>query len=128
MALGELARIADHLTCDAAMAMELGAMTPFLWMLKSREMVWDVLEEETGARMTHSFGRIGGMAEPPTADFKAQCRAALPKIVGLVEEGEKMLLKNRIFLDRLENVAPISGADAVALGWTGPCLRASGVP
>ncbi len=127
MALGELARISDHLTCDGAMAMELGAFTPFLWFVKAREMVWDILEEETGARMTHSFGRIGGMAEPPTKDFKASCRAALPKIVELVEEGEKMLLKNRIFLDRLENVGPISGPDAVALGWTGPCLRATGV-
>jgi NADH-quinone oxidoreductase subunit D len=127
MALGELARISDHLTCDGAMAMELGAFTPFLWFIKAREMVWDILEEETGARMTHSFGRIGGMASPPTADFKEQCRAALPTIVELVEEGEKMLLKNRIFLDRLENVAPISGKDATHLGWTGPCLRAAGV-
>jgi len=127
MALGELARISDHLTCDGAMAMELGAFTPFLWFIKAREMVWDILEEETGARMTHSFGRIGGMASPPTPDFKAQCRAALPTIVELVEEGEKMLLKNRIFLDRLENVAPISGKDATHLGWTGPCLRAAGV-
>jgi NADH-quinone oxidoreductase subunit D len=127
MALGELARIADHLTCDAAMAMELGAMTPFLWMLKSREMVWDVLEEETGARMTHSFGRIGGMAKPPTPAFKDLCRATLPKVLSAVEEGERMLLKNRIFLDRLENVGTIGKDDAIALGWTGPCLRATGV-
>ncbi|MBV9949484.1 MAG: NADH-quinone oxidoreductase subunit D, partial [Myxococcales bacterium] len=103
MALGELARISDHLTCDGAMAMELGAFTPFLWFIKAREMVWDILEEETGARLTHSFGRIGGMAKPPTPDFKALCRAALPKILELVEEGERMLLKNRIFIDRLEN-------------------------
>ncbi len=127
MALGELARISDHLTCDGAMAMELGAITPFLWFVKAREMVWDILEEETGARLTHSFGRIGGMANPPSRDFKGLCRAALPKIVGLVEEGERMLLKNRIFIDRLQNVGAISGADAVALGWTGPCLRATGV-
>jgi NADH-quinone oxidoreductase subunit D len=128
MALGELARISDHLTCNGAMAMELGAFTPFLWFVKAREMVWDILEEETGARLTHSFGRIGGMASPPTADFKDLCRAALPKIVALVEEGERMLLKNRIFIDRLENVGTIRGADAIALGWTGPCLRATGVP
>jgi NADH-quinone oxidoreductase subunit D len=55
------------------------------------------------------------------------CRAATPKILQIIEEGEKMLLKNRIFIDRLENVGVISGPDAVALGWTGPCLRASGV-
>jgi NADH-quinone oxidoreductase subunit D len=127
MALGELARISDHLTCDGAMAMELGAFTPFLWFVKAREMVWDILEEETGARLTHSFGRIGGMANPPTPGFKDLCRAALPKILGLIEEGEKMLLKNRIFIDRLEGVGPISAADAVGLGWTGPCLRACGV-
>ncbi len=127
MALGELARISDHLTCDGAMAMELGAFTPFLWFIKAREMVWDILEEETGARLTHSFGRIGGMAAPPTAAFKDLCRAALPKILQTVEEGERMLLNNRIFLDRLENVGPISKADAVGLGWTGPCLRATGV-
>jgi NADH-quinone oxidoreductase subunit D len=127
MALGELARISDHLTCTGAMAMELGAFTPFLWFVKAREMVWDILEEETGARLTHSFGRIGGMAKPPTPDFKGLCRAALPKILSLVTEGEKMLLKNRIFIDRLQNVAPISGAEATALGWTGPCLRSTGV-
>jgi NADH-quinone oxidoreductase subunit D len=127
MILGELARVSDHLTCTGAMAMELGAFTPFLWFVKAREMVWDILEEETGARLTHSFGRIGGMAKPPTPDFKGLCNAALPKILDLVEEGEKMLLKNRIFIDRLQNVGPISGADAVALGWTGPCLRSTGV-
>jgi len=66
MALGELARISDHLTCNGAMAMELGAFTPFLWFVKAREMVWDILEEETGARLTHSFGRIGGnVSEDP---------------------------------------------------------------
>jgi NADH-quinone oxidoreductase subunit D len=110
------------------MAMELGAFTPFLWFVKAREMVWDILEEETGARLTHSFGRIGGMAFPPTAGFKGLVRAALPKILATVEEGEKMLLKNRIFLDRLEGVGGISAADAIALSWSGPCLRASGVP
>lgn len=127
MALGELARISDHLTCTGAMAMELGAFTPFLWFVKAREMVWDILEEETGARLTHSFGRIGGMAKPPTPAFKEMCRAALAQIVHLVEEGEKMLLRNRIFIDRLQGVGAISGADALALSWTGPCLRASGV-
>jgi len=127
MILGELARISDHLTCTGAMAMELGAITPFLWWIKARELVWDILEEETGARLTHSFGRIGGMAKPPTAQLKELVRNAVPTILRLLEEGEKLLLKNRIFIDRLENVGVISGADAKALGWTGPCLRASGV-
>src|SRR5579883_1343955 len=128
MALGELARISDHLTCTGAMAMELGAFTPFLWYVKAREMVWDILEEETGARLTHSFGRIGGMAKPPTPAFKDLVKGTVPRILQLLEEGEKMLLKNRIFIERLEGVGIISGEDATALGWTGPCLRASGVP
>ncbi len=127
MALGELARISDHLTCDGAMAMELGAFTPFLWFIKAREMIWDILEEETGARLTHSFGRIGGMAQPPTAHFKELVRNSIPAILSVVEEGEKMLLNNRIFVDRLENTGKISAKDAISLGWTGPCLRACGV-
>ena len=57
MVLGELARISDHLTCNSAGAMELGAFTPFLWCVKVRDWVWDILEQETGARLTHSFGR-----------------------------------------------------------------------
>ena len=127
MALGELARMSDHMTCTGAMAMELGAFTPFLWFVKARDMIWDILEEETGARLTHSFGRIGGMAAPPTPSFKEACRAAMPRVIGLIEEGEKLLLKNRIFLDRLEGVGKISQADAISLSWTGPCLRATGV-
>ena len=127
MILGELARMSDHLTCTGAMAMELGAFTPFLWYIKAREMIWDILEEETGARLTHSFGRIGGMAEPPTPALKEMCQNSIKAVLALVEEGERMLLKNRIFLDRLEGIGIISGADAIALSWTGPCLRASGV-
>jgi NADH-quinone oxidoreductase subunit D len=127
MILGEIARIADHLTCDGAIAMELGAFTPFLWFLKAREIIYDLLEEETGARLTQSFGRIGGMAQPPTPQLKDMLRGALPRIVQLVEEGERMLLKNRIFLDRVENVGAISKEDAIALSWSGPCLRSTGV-
>jgi NADH-quinone oxidoreductase subunit D len=128
MALGELARISDHLTCDGAMAMELGAFTPFLWMIKGRDMIWDLMEEETGARMTHSFGRVGGMAAPPTDGFKENARAVCAQILHILEEVEKLLLGNRIFLDRLEGVGVISQQDAISLGWTGPCLRATGIP
>jgi len=128
MILGELARMSDHLTCDGAMAMELGAFTPFLWMIKCREMLWEIMEEETGARMTHSFGRIGGMAAPPTDGFKEHVRAVVKHILSVLDEVERLLLGNRIFLDRLENVGIISAEDAISLGWTGPCLRAAGVP
>jgi NADH-quinone oxidoreductase subunit D len=128
MALGELARISDHLTCTGAMAMELGAFTPFLWMIKAREMIWDLMEEETGARLTHSFGRVGGMAMPPTDGFKENARAVTRQCISVIDEVERLLLGNRIFLDRLEGVGVISKEDAISLGWTGPCLRAAGVP
>ncbi len=126
--LGELARMSDHLTCVGAMAMELGAFTPFLWFVRAREMIWDLMEEETGARLTHSFGRVGGMAHPPTKAFKELARATSDHVVKVVKEGEQLLLGNRIFLDRLDKVGIISAEDAISLGWTGPCLRASGVP
>jgi len=125
--LGELARMSDHMTCDGAMAMELGAFTPFLYFVRAREMLWDVLEEETGARVTHSFGRVGGMASPPTADFELGVRESMKSALALIAEGESLLLKNRIFLDRLENVGCMNQEDAIALGWTGPALRSTGV-
>jgi NADH-quinone oxidoreductase subunit D len=86
------------------------------------------MEEETGARLTHSFGRVGGMAAPPTEGFKEHVRAVVKHILTIIDEVERLLLGNRIFLDRLENVGVISAADAISLGWTGPCLRATGVP
>jgi NADH-quinone oxidoreductase subunit D len=125
--LGELSRLADHLTCNGAMAMELGAFTPLLWFIKGREMIYDIMEEETGARLTHSFGRVGGMAKPPSSNFKAMVKDVLPAILAIVKEAEALLLTNRIFMDRLQGVGTISAADAIALGWTGPCLRSTGV-
>ncbi len=125
---GELARIADHLVCTAAMSMELGAFTPFLWFTRAREMIFDILEEETGARVTHSFARVGGMLMAPTAHFTQAVLAALPKVLAAAEEGVSLLERNRIFMDRTMDVASISAQDAIAMGWTGPCLRAAGVP
>jgi NADH-quinone oxidoreductase subunit D len=125
--LGELARLCDHIICNGAMAMELGAFTPFLYLCRAREIIWDIFEEETGARVTHSFGRVGGMAAPPTADFKEMVRTGIPRVLALVTECEKLLLKNRIFLDRVEGVGAISAADALSLGWTGVVLRSTGV-
>lgn len=125
--LGELSRITDHLTCNGAMAMELGAFTPFLWMIKVRDFVWDILERETGARMTHSFGRIGGMAQPPTPGLEQDIRDIVPQIERVIVESEKLLVRNRIFLDRLQGVGVLTQAEALSLGVTGPMLRATGI-
>ena len=126
--LGELARICDHMICSGAMCMELGAFTPFLYVARAREIIWDIFEEETGARLTHSFGRVGGMAKDPTPDFKNMIRAGIPRVLQLVHDAETLVLKNRIFLDRVENIGRISKEDALDLGWTGVCLRSTGVP
>lgn len=128
LVLGELARICDHMICNGAMAMELGAFTPFLWLCRAREVIWDIFEEESGARVTHSFGRVGGMAHAPTKDFKDMVRAGVQRVIEYLDESEKLLLKNRIFLDRLEGVGAISANDALQLGWTGVALRSTGVP
>ncbi len=125
--LGELSRISDHLTCNGAMAMELGAFTPFLWLLKAREWVWEACEEQTGARMTHSFFRIGGAVFGPTEKFEPMCRALLPKTLEVVAECEALLLKNRIFLDRTQGVGILKREDAISFGASGPVLRGSGV-
>ncbi|MBI2390304.1 MAG: NADH-quinone oxidoreductase subunit D [Deltaproteobacteria bacterium] len=125
--LSEVSRLSDHLTCNGAVAMELGAFTPFLWMMKARDHVYDFLEEETGARVTHSFARIGGMAKPPNAEMKQRLEEIIPAVEDILDEVEKILFKNRIFLDRLQGVGAITQAEALQYGWTGPTLRSTGV-
>lgn len=125
--LGELARIVDHLTCNAAGAMELGAFTPFLWFVKVRDWLYDILEQETGARITHSFGRIGGMAKPPTDGLKAAVRNVLPQVDKVLAEVHTTLVRNRIFMDRMQGVGVLSQERALSLGVTGPMLRATGI-
>lgn len=128
MALGELTRLTDHFTCVGAMAMELGAFTPFLWLMKARDLIYDLMEEETGQRIMSTALRVGGAAYEPTLGFTANAEAVVAYALKTVDEVEKLLLGNRIFLDRLEGIGVVSAEDAISLGWTGPCLRASGVP
>jgi NADH-quinone oxidoreductase subunit D len=126
--VGEISRITDHLTCTGASAMEVGAFTPFLWMIKCREWLWELLEELTGARLTHSYVRIGGVASDLTPNFAERLRTVLKNTADTLVDVEKLLVKNRIFRDRMDGVAKISAEDAIAYGWTGPCLRSTGIP
>jgi NADH-quinone oxidoreductase subunit D len=125
--VGELARICDHLTYLAAQVMEMGAFTPYFYCMKGRDWLWDLLEALSGARLTHSYIRIGGVAWDLPPGFADQARALMPKIVDIVGEVDTLMTHNRIFLDRMEGVAPIGADEAIGYGWTGPCLRASGV-
>jgi len=126
--IGEISRITDHLTCLGASAMEVGGFTPFLWMIKAREWLWELLEELTGARLTHSYVRIGGVSADLTPNFGQRLLATLERSREALADTEKLIVKNRIFRDRMDGVAIITPEQAVALGWTGPCLRSTGVP
>jgi len=125
--VGEVARIADHLTYLAAQVMEMGAFTPYFYCMKGRELLYDILEKISGARLTHSYVRIGGVAWDLYDGFEEQTRSALTKIEEITVEIEALMNRNRIFLDRMQGIAVISAEEAVAYGWTGPCLRGSGV-
>jgi NADH-quinone oxidoreductase subunit D len=125
--VSEISRITDHLTCIGASAMELGAFTPFLYFLKVREWFFELLEELSGARLTYSYVRVGGVVKDLTANFDERLEDLLKKLEDITEEVWNLLTNNRIFRDRMENVGAFSAEDAVAYGLTGPVLRACGV-
>ncbi len=125
--LGELNRITDHIVCNAAMAMELGAFTPFLYLITAREAIFRVLEKVTGARVTHNWIRIGGVKEDLPEGFNEDVEEALKKVEIALKDSEALLIKNRIFMDRLEGVGKLSQEDAISYGVTGPVLRSTGI-
>ena len=124
----ELSRVTDHLTCVAATAMELGSLTVFLYLIKAREFLYQRVDDLTGARVTTAFTRIGGVKADLPDGFAEQCVAAFAEVRMAVCEADKLLTKNRIFMDRVEGTGIISKEDAVAYGITGPFLRSTGVP
>jgi NADH-quinone oxidoreductase subunit D len=125
--MSELSRISDHLTCLAAMAMENGAFTVFLYMMKAREFLWDVIEFTTGSRMTTSYIRIGGVRADLHAGWRESVKTAVAETRGVLKDVHGLLDKNQIFLNRTRSIGAISKEDALSYGWTGPCLRSAGV-
>ena len=125
--MSEVSRITDHLTCIAASAMELGAMTAFLYFMKAREALYEIVEEVTGARLTISYGRVGGVKADLPEDFDRKLEGALRAVEKEMVEVDKLLTRNRIFYDRMRDVGILTAEDAVSYGITGPMLRASGV-
>ena len=124
----EMARVASHLVAVGSMAMDVGALTVLLWTFREREKVVDIFDVLCGARFTTSYARIGGLQQ----DWTDQCTAMLTRFLDEfkqdLDEVEKLLSTNRIFIDRCEGVGYISPQDAVAIGLTGPILRAAGIP
>ncbi len=125
--LSEISRICDHLTCLAASAMELGAMTAFLYMMKAREWLWDLVEEVTGARLTVSYGRIGGVKSDFPGGWEKRCLEVVPKVRKVMKEIHSLLTRNRIFYDRTRQTGVLTPKDAIAYGVTGPVLRSTGI-
>ena len=124
---GEISRSTDHMTCLGAGAMELGAFTVFLYMLKGREWLYELLEEVSGARLTHSYMRIGGVVDDLTPDFVPRLTDILKRIRVVLSDVSKLLDRNRIFRDRMDGIAVITREDAMAWGLTGPVGRSTGL-
>jgi len=108
--------------------MELGAFTVFLYMIKAREFLWELVEEVTGARLTISYGRVGGVKADLPPAFGDQMRAAFKQVREVLEEVHRLLTGNRIFMDRMVGVGALSRDETIAYAITGPLLRAVGVP
>ena len=126
--LSEYSRIADHLTCIAASLMELGAMTAFLYLVMIRDFIYEHLADLTGARVTYTYGRIGGLARDLPAGWLARLEQILDEYEVFVGRVHGLMDRNRIFIDRTRNVGAISTAEAINWGFTGPILRSTGAP
>jgi NADH-quinone oxidoreductase subunit C/D len=125
--LSEFSRIMDHCVCNGTTLVDAGALTNFWYMFQPREEIYGLLESVCGARLTVSACRIGGLLADLPPGFLDHCKRLLEFIPPVIDDVEKLVDRNRIWLDRAVGVAAISGEDAVNWGWTGPCLRASGV-
>src|SRR5216117_4609090 len=106
--MSEISRICDHLTCVGASAMELGAFTVFLYMIKAREYLWELVEKVTGARMTISYCRVGGVKADLPSDFGEKTLRAFKETREVVDEVHRLLTGNRIFLDRMVGIGVLS--------------------
>jgi NADH-quinone oxidoreductase subunit D len=127
MLVAELARVASHLVAIGALAMDVGALTVFLWTLREREKILDIWDILCGARFTNSYTRIGGVANDIQPEALAKVKWFIEQYEENLDECERLINTNRIFIERLDGVGVISKDDAIDIGFTGPNLRGSGV-
>jgi NADH-quinone oxidoreductase subunit C/D len=128
LVLSEFMRIADHLVCIGTNLVDMGALTNFWYLFQPREEIYGLIEACCGARLLPSYLRIGGLAVDVPADFLEMSQRLVNMLPKYIDDVEKLVDRNKIFLDRVVGVAPISPEDAIDFGFTGPCLRACGVP
>ncbi len=126
--LFELGRIESHLVGIGTNALDLGAMSAFLYCFKERERIYDILETICGARLTTSYPRVGGLPLDLPENFEGMVRNFLKIFPTTLSEVDNLLTRNKIWIERTKGVAVISAEDAIDLGLTGPALRGSGVP
>ncbi len=127
MIVSELSRIAAHMVAIGTFAMDVGAVTMVMWTFREREKIQNIFDRVAGARFTTSYTRLGGVASDMDDEAIAMTRNFLEELEPAMVEMDKLLLGNRIFIDRLEGIGILPKEDAIALGVTGPNLRASGV-
>ena len=127
MCLAELNRIHSHLVWLGTSALEIGAISMFWYAFRERDMILDLFEMVTGVRMHTRYFQVGGLAEDIPEGFYAQARAAAKRMPKAVDEYEALLDNNKIWLERTKGIGLLSADDALALGQSGPMLRASGV-
>src|SRR5580765_1993801 len=122
----ELARVSAHLLGIGAFAMDVGAMTVFLHTFTEREKIYSVIEALTGTRLTTTYTRIGGLSRDLPPGWVEQCRKFLDQVGVNFDESEKLLTRNRIFVDRTQGIGVLPKEVAIDYGVTGPNLRGSG--
>jgi NADH-quinone oxidoreductase subunit D len=127
MLTSEISRITDHLTCLGMAGMEVGAFTVGLYTNEAREYLYDLVETITGARLTVSYCRLGGVVNDLPAHFGEVLKDRFAKIRAVLADCDKLLTRNRIFVDRMSGIGRMSGETAISYGVTGPLLRATGV-
>jgi NADH-quinone oxidoreductase subunit D len=125
--LTELNRISSHLLWLGTHALDIGAMTPLFYTFRDREEILKIFEKYCGARLTTHAFRIGGLQYETFPGFEKEVKNFVALLPPRIDEYEALLTGNRIWIDRTKNVGVISGKDCIALGVTGPVLRASGV-
>ena len=123
----EMSRICSHLLWLATHALDIGAMTVFLYCFREREILLDLFEELCGARLTFSYARIGGVRQDVTHYFVNELQRFVHLFPGKIEEYETLIDTNRIWLKRTVGIGKLTGEEALSLGLTGACLRGSGV-
>lgn len=123
----ELSRIADHLVCNSVIGVDSGALTGFVYLFQEREKIYEIFEAICGARLTTNLGRIGGFDRDFSPEIIEKIRTFINHLPTVVKEFENLIMRNRIFLDRTINVGGISAERALNYGFSGPCLRATGV-